>query len=370
MVVAEPGVVAVVRHPRLAAVEALIEQAIAERVFPGAVLAVVGPDGLLHLAAYGQISYGPDAPPAAVDTLYDLASLTKVVGTTTAVMRLVERGLLDLDRPVGADWPAFAVGERARIRLVHLLTHSAGLPPVFPGHFPVYFRGRTPSREEIYEEVVRLPLEYPPGTRTVYSDLGFLVLGRLLEALVGPLDIWFWREIFAPLGMVQTGFNPPRAWRARCAPTELCPWRGRLLIGEVHDECAFAMGGVAPHAGLFSVAADLARFARLFLNDGRLDGQPWLHPETIRLFTTRAGLVPGSSRALGWDTPSPTNAAGQRMSPRAFGHTGFTGTSLWVDPERGLAVILLSNRVHPCRQNTRIIAFRPRLHDAVFAALA
>ena len=188
--VAEPGVVAVVRHPRLGAVEALIEQAIAERVFPGAVLAVVGPDGLLHLAAYGQLSYGPDAPPAAVDTLYDLASLTKVVGTTTAVMRLVERGLLDLDRPVGADWPAFAVGERARIRLVHLLTHSAGLPPVFPGHFPVYFRGRTPSREEIYEEVARRPLEYPPGTRTVYSDLGFLVLppaggsGRAARPLV------------------------------------------------------------------------------------------------------------------------------------------------------------------------------------------
>jgi CubicO group peptidase (beta-lactamase class C family) len=228
-----------------------------------------------------------------------------------------------------------------------------------------------------------MDLDYPPGTRSIYSDLGIILLGRILERQGGAsLDEMARRRVFEPLGMGDTLYRPPVSLRPRIAPTERDPWRGRVLLGEVHDENAFALGGVAPHAGLFSTAGDLARFAQMLLSGGELEGRRLVSSQTVDLFTRRAG-VPGSTRALGWDTPSNGkdprssvpgdpgySSAGSFFSARSFGHTGFTGTSMWMDPERDLFVILLTNRVHPTRDNRRISRVRSRLADAVVGALA
>ena len=228
-----------------------------------------------------------------------------------------------------------------------------------------------------------MDLDYEPGSKMVYSDLGLILLGSILERLGGaPLEELARRRVFEPLGMKDTRYRPSVTLRPRIAPTERDPWRGRVLVGEVHDENAFALEGVAPHAGLFSTAGDLSRFAQALLNGGILDGQRVVSEATVDLFTRRAGQK-GSTRALGWDTPTDEtgqrsstprqpgySTAGSLFSPRSFGHTGFTGTSLWMDPERELFVILLTNRVHPTRENRAIGAIRPRVADAVVRALA
>jgi CubicO group peptidase (beta-lactamase class C family) len=216
-----------------------------------------------------------------------------------------------------------------------------------------------------------MPLDYAPRSKTVYSDLGILLLGEVLERVTGKgLEDLANEEVLGPLGMSDTRYRPPASLRSRIAPTEVDPWRGRLVHGEVHDENAFGLGGVAPHAGLFSTARDLAAFAQMMLNGGAFGGHRLLKPETIALFTRRADRVPGSSRALGWDTPSPPSSAGALFSASSYGHTGFTGTSLWIDPERELFAILLTNRVHPTRENPKITELRPAFHDAVMEAIA
>jgi CubicO group peptidase (beta-lactamase class C family) len=354
-----------------------VAAAVEARAFPGAVLTVGRRDSLVHLRAFGRLSYDPDAAEVRPDTLYDLASLTKVIATTTVAMILVDEGRLELEARVASFFPGFHGGAKDRVTLRQLLSHSGGLQ----WWAPLYRELK--GKPAFVERIVAMDLAYEPGTKSVYSDLGIILLGDVLERLAGaPIDEVARRRLFEPLGMRDARFLPPPSLLPRIAPTEDDPWRGRVVRGEVHDENAFALGGVAPHAGLFGTAPDLARFARMLLAEGALEGRRIVSRATLQLFTTRAG-VPASSRALGWDTPTdetgrrssiPTepgySSAGSLLSARSFGHTGFTGTSMWMDPERDLFVILLTNRVHPTRENNAIRAVRAQVADAVARALA
>ncbi len=360
----------------LGAVDAVVRDAVAARAFPGAVLAIGRRGTLAHLRAFGKLGYDADAAAVAPDTIYDLASLTKVIVTTTLAMQLVDEGRLDLDARVSEFLPAFTGGGKEKVTLRQLLTHSGGLV----WWAPLY--KDTKGKAAYVERIVGMDLAYPPGTKAVYSDLGLILLGDVVERLGGKALADLARErVTGPLGMSDTLYQPPAALVPRIAPTENDPWRGRVLRGEVHDENAFALGGVAPHAGLFGSAPDLARFATMLLDEGRGPGRRLVSRATVELFTERAG-VPLASRALGWDTPANETgvrsstpgehgytAAGSLLSARSFGHTGFTGTSMWMDPERELYVILLTNRVHPTRENRAILAVRAQVCDAAVRAL-
>jgi len=297
-----------------------------------------------------------------------MASLTKVIATTTACMLLYEKGRLNLDTPVQKYFPGFAGPDKEKVTLRHLLTHSSGLP----AYKKYFLENKSPA--EIIAAIQQEDLTYAPGTQTVYSDLGIILLGKIIEGITQrKLDEFCREEIFRPLQMTHTRFRPPQKWWDKIPPTEIETWpaggRGTFVHGVVHDENAYALGGVSAHAGLFSSASDLALFLHMLLHGGRAGTTQFLHPETIAMFTARQNLPPGSSRALGWDTADGKNSAGKSMSASAFGHTGFTGTSLWADPEHHVFVILLSNRVHPTRENKRILTFRAQLHDAIMRAL-
>ena len=325
-----------------------------DSAFPGAVIAVGRHDRLLLLEPLGH--YGvEDARPVTSETIYDMASLTKVVGLTTAAMMLVSAGTLDLNAPVHRYVPAFQGAGKERVTIRHLLTHSSGLP----AWRPLYREAAT--REEALTLVDTTPLLRQPGDTFVYSDLGAIVLTQAVEAVVGErLDRFLEARLFAPLGMRSTRYLPPESWRSRIAPTENdSSFRHRVLRGEVHDENAARLGGVSGHAGLFSSAGDLAVFAQWLLE----------RPSLVLEFTRRQDLPPGSSRALGWDTPSQNSSAGTKLSAAAFGHTGFTGTSIWIDPDQDLFIILLTNRVNPTRANTKILQVRRRVADLVVDAL-
>lgn len=344
---------------RFQEVDRLLEGYRQRGAFPGGVLAVGYQGSLVHLHPFGRLTYDADAPPVTAGTLYDLASLTKVIATTTMAMILVDEGKLDLDRPVRDFLPDFHGPGKDAVTVRHLLTHSSGLPAVAPLYKEIQ------GKKAYLQHIQAMDLEYPPGSRSVYSDLGIILLGEILEQTAGQSLETFVRErVLDPLGMRDTMFRPPAKLRPRVAPTEFDPWRGRLIQGEVHDENTFALGGIAPHAGLFGTAPDLARFAQMLLT-----GQRIVSRKTIDLFTHRAG-IPNSDRALGWDTKSAEgSSAGTLFSRRSFGHTGFTGTSIWMDPERNLFVILLTNRVHPTRENNLIREVRPAVADAVVRAL-
>jgi CubicO group peptidase (beta-lactamase class C family) len=360
----------------LEAVDAVVRRALAAAAFPGGVLAIGRGGELAHLRAFGRLSYDEGAAAVEPDTIYDLASLTKVVVTTTLAMMLVDEGKLDLDARVRDFHPGFAGGAKDRVTLRQLLTHSGGLL----WWAPLY--KELQGKAAYLQRIVAMDLDYEPGTKAVYSDLGLILLGDVVERLGGaPLAELARERVSGPLGMRDTLFRPPADLVPRVAPTENDPWRGRVLRGEVHDENAFALGGVAPHAGLFGTAPDLARFAAMLLDEGRFSGRRLVSRATIELFTERAG-VPLASRALGWDTPANETgersstpgapgytSAGTLLSPRSFGHTGFTGTSIWIDPERELYVILLTNRVHPTRENNKIRAVRAEVADAAVRAL-
>jgi CubicO group peptidase (beta-lactamase class C family) len=303
--------------------------------------------------------------------VYDLASLTKVLATTTAAMLLWQRGRLPLDLPVVELLPEFATSDphdvrRPRITVRMLLDHSSGLP----GYVRLF--DRVSGRQAMVEACLHQPLTANPGTRAEYSDVGFMLLGHLLEQISGePLHVFCAREIFAPLGMRSTGFCPPPHQRHKIPPTEDDhTFRHRVIQGEVHDENASVMGGVAGHAGLFSDAVDPLRLAACLLGDGRTaEGTRLFAAETLSLFSQRAEQPPCTSRALGWDTPSSPSSSGSVFSSRSIGHLGFTGTSLWIDLEAGVAVTLLTNRTWPDRSNQGIRALRPRFHDAVRDAI-
>lgn len=356
------------QEARFARAFTLIREAIQGHTFPAAALAVTYRGLLVALQGFGHFTYESNSPAIHADTIFDLASVTKIVATTAMAMLLYERGLLHLDTKVAHSLPEFVSlappsqqRERAVVTMRVLLAHSSGLPAY------VKLFQSAKSREELVRAVTTTPLVATPGAKADYSDIGFMIVGEILARLAGdPLDAFVQQEVFSPLGMTQTCFNPPASSRSQIPPTEDDRvFRHRIIQGEVNDENAFAMAGVSGHAGLFAPAIDVARFAECMLHGGA----PILRPATIELFTRREASPPGTSRALGWDTPSPPSSSGKHFSPRSFGHLGYTGTSLWIDPERQLSITLLTNRTWPDRSSQQIKVVRPLIHDAIFEAL-
>jgi CubicO group peptidase (beta-lactamase class C family) len=338
---------------------AAIEAGIRERRYPAAVVEAGSSSGVTFQHATGRLTYDEAAPSVTAETVFDLASLTKVITTTSLVMRLVERGALALSDKVARRSRFWAGNDRALVTIRDLLEHCAGLTAWLP-----YYRDLA-TRAEFEAAIGQGALEYAPWTQSLYSDLGFMLLGFVVEdAGRAPLDV----QVSDFLEDIPIRYRPPVEWHARTAPTEVDTWRGRTLVGEVHDENAWALGGIAGHAGLFGTAAAVGAFARLVLSTF---GRPTRlgTPDTLARFVTRS-TVPVSSRALGWDTMLPTSSCGTRMSPRAIGHTGFTGTSLWIDPASNRYVVFLTNRVHPSREGPPFSPVRARVHDAIADALA
>ena len=370
------------QRERFAAAYSILEAAVADRAFPGAAFGVLLDGEILALDGIGRFTYDPESPAVTPMTVYDLASVTKIFATTAAAMLLYQRGRLDLDQLLGDVLPGFVVGnpcppgshhERCRVTLRHLLAHTSGLPAyarLFEMHFTPY---------NLLEACLFMPLEAPPGTRAEYSDIGFILLGKALEVIAREsLDTFCAREIFAPLALTSTRYRPPSAWREFVAPTvDDQTFRGRIIQGEVHDENCFVLGGVSGHAGLFSNALDVLMYASHILRSNadpalwRASQQEHLFtPSTVQLFASRQDPPANSSRALGWDTPSGESSSGRHFGPRSIGHLGYTGTSLWIDLERNLAITLLTNRTWPDRSTQAIRAIRPAFHDALASALS
>lgn len=341
----------------------VLNQAVVHRSFPGASVAIAHRKQMVALKALGRFTHEAGAPEVTTASIFDLASVSKVVATTTMAMILYERGLLDLEMAVSAVIPEFAAGDarRREVTLHMLLAHSSGLP----GYEKLFLRAE--DRGELLAAVFATPLAADPGTKAEYSDLGFIALGVALERIADEtLDRFCQREIFGPLGMTHTTFNPRPALRSSIPPTmQDRSFRHRVVQGEVHDENASVLGGVAGHAGLFATAQDLATFAQAMLEGG----SPILRPDTIAVFTRREREPRRTSRALGWDTPSFPSQSGKHFSPSSFGHLGYTGTSLWIDPKRQLSVTLLTNRTWPDGTNDSIKQVRPAFHDAVLEAV-
>jgi len=364
---------------KFAAVYCVLNDAIAARAFPGCAFGVLSQGEVVLHDALGHFTYDEGAPAVTPDTIHDVASLTKVVATTSAAMLLYQRGLLDLETPLGELLPGFVVGrapggQARHVTLRHLLAHNSGLP----GYVEFFRTVATPAA--LFRACLELPLEAEPGTRVEYSDPGFILLGKALEVRTCEyLATWVRREVFEPLGLAATGFCPPLAARESIPPTEEdTTFRHRRIQGEVQDEHAFLLKGAAGHAGLFSNVGDLLRFAREILAAGSPDSAsldssgpeaPRLfEAKTVEIFAERQGPE-GSSRALGWDTPSPDSTSGRHFSPHSIGHLGFSGCSLWIDLEARIAVAFLSNRTWPDRKSRLIRQVWPAFHDAIREAL-
>lgn len=362
-------------------IQAALQAAVDDGTFPGVVLAVRLRGMVVYEGAAGRLSQQNPGEAVTIHTCYDLASLTKVLATTTALLLLMQRGKLTLEDRVDQILNELQGSAAGVASLRQLLTHSAGLP----GWRPYYerlallevtrsgFPGRVAAREAVLGYIAQEELVYAQGSRSLYSDLGFMLLGWVVERLTGEsLDQFCNNQIYRPLEAQPLAYIPrglhatPAAVleTTAIAPTEDDPWRGRLLCGEVHDENAFALGGVAGHAGLFGSARAVLAVAKAWM-EGRRGKAGLLHPDLVTLFTTRQQGVPNASWALGWDTPSAPSSSGTHFTSDSFGHLGYTGTSLWMDPVKELEVVMLSNRVHPTRRNERIKTFRPLIHDLI-----
>jgi serine-type D-Ala-D-Ala carboxypeptidase len=344
---------------RLATIDHVVTRGISAGGYPGAAVVVGRRGAAVFERGYGRLSWEKSSAAVRADrTIYDLASLTKVVGTTTAIMVLYDEGKIHLDDPVSQYIPEFSGGVKDLVTIRMLLEHRSGLP----AGRDLWRIASTPA--EARQAVIETPLVCQPGACYEYSDLGADMLGFVVEAASGePLDKFLQERVFGPLGMTDTFFRPADSVRARVAPTEVAPPRGYPLQGEVHDENAYALGGVAGHAGLFSTAADLSVFAQMMLNGGEYDGTRIVADSTVALFTKRAA----GTRALGWDTCGGSGSCGKYLGEDAYGHTGFTGTSLWIDTDRDMFVVLLTNRVHEARAKrpAKVIAdVRADLADA------
>jgi CubicO group peptidase (beta-lactamase class C family) len=364
---------------KLKRVDRVVQRAVDKGEIPGAVVLAEMGEHLRYEGVFGSARLTPERQETQTDTIYDVASLTKVLATTSAAMLLVAEQKLALDQAVADVLPEFAAQGKEKVTVRHLLTHSSGLRPWRAYYEDLreweYRKGEpllaTPEgQKSIIRRIVQSVLLHEPGEASIYGDLGFIVLGHLIEKVSGEsLDSLCERTLFGPLGMTDTRFHPlPYAGDvSRCAATELCSWRERVLVGEVHDGNAWAMGGVAGHAGLFSTASNILRFAEELLAAER--GESELFPvETVQEFFRRQEFPSGSGWALGWDTPTPgQSTSGQYFSERSVGHTGFTGTSLWIDLETGLIVVLLSNRLHVVAKRSRF-ALRPLVHDLIVEA--
>lgn len=359
------------QRSRFSTARTVLTDAIAAQSFPGAAYGVLLNGRVIALDAVGQFTYETDSPEVLPGTVFDLASVTKILATTSMAMLLQQRGLLDLDTRVGDVLPGFVVGHtpgdgKEQVTLRMLLAHSSGLPGyarLYQTHSDAY---------SLLRACLQLPLEAAPMQRAEYSDIGFILLGKALEVVSQEsLGHYCWREIFAPLGLADTGFCPPQECRHLIPPTAIDTFfRHRTLQGEVQDEHTFILGGCSGHAGLFSNVPDLLTFAGAILSaSATSDQSPLFEPETIELFAARQTAPPGTSRALGWDTPSNPSSSGSHFGTRSIGHLGYAGTSLWMDRDRGLAVVLLTNRTWPDRSNDSIRQVRPAFHDAIQAAL-
>jgi CubicO group peptidase (beta-lactamase class C family) len=342
-----------------------LDSAVAAGAAPGAVLGI-SRAGVRFVYGTGQLGADQPVRPGE-ETVYDLASLTKVVALVPAAMLAVEEDRLELDAPVEQYLPNFSGGDKSRVTVRMLLAHAGGLPAWLP-----LFR-EAHSRAAAFALADSTPLESSPGGAAGYSDLGAIVLTQIIEAVYRErLDSLLERRVYGPLGMRSTGYLPPQELRDRIAPTELDPWRGRVLQGEVHDENAAVMDGVSGHAGLFSSAGDLLTYGEWLVQEwyGAGAAVPQVRRSIVHEFARRQNLAAGSSRALGWDTPSgEESSAGHLLSRDSFGHTGFTGTSLWIDPQRRLVIVLLSNRVNPTRSNPRWSPVRGAIADLVITTL-
>jgi CubicO group peptidase (beta-lactamase class C family) len=338
----------------------ILDRALRDSAFPGAIAVVGTRSRVIGQYAVGHLDWAASLAPNE-HTLWDLASLTKVIGLTSGVMQLVSQGRIDLNAPVQKYLPAWTGPNKSRVTIRHLLTHTSGLP-AFKAYDEV-----THDPDSLAKLMVATQLDTLPGAKMVYSDIGAYMMGRVLEKVSGQtLDAYLAEHVFAPAGMQETIYKPSASLMARIAPTEIDPRRGGLVRGKVHDERAYYLGGVSAHAGLFSTAHDLTRFAQMYLNGGVSDGVRILPQREITEFTATKQVA---DRAIGWQKPDGTNSAGHRMSPQAFGHTGFTGTSIWMDPTHDVFVLLLTNRVNPTRANTKIGRVRVALADAVMSAL-
>jgi CubicO group peptidase (beta-lactamase class C family) len=361
------------RGARFAGAEQVLREAIAAQAFPGCAWGVFAGGSVAAQGAMGRFTYDAGSQPVTPETIYDIASITKVAATTAAAMLLYQRGLLDLETPVAELLPGFVIGRppasfARHVRLRHLLAHNSGLP----AHVEFFRTHSTPAG--LLRACLELPLETPPGARAAYSDPGFILLGKAIEVILGePLVRWVQREILLPLEMTSSVFCPPLAARAFIPPTEEdSTLRFRVIQGEVQDENAYVLNGAAGHAGLFSNVPDLLRFAEEMLAAVEAPGishpARLFHKGTLELFATRQEPE-GSSRALGWDTPSDESTSGRHFSARSIGHLGFSGCSLWIDLAAGIAIVLLTNRTWPDRNNRAIRQVWPAFHDALREAL-
>jgi CubicO group peptidase (beta-lactamase class C family) len=347
------------------AVDSLMQSAVADSVFPGSVLLIGHQKRVVYHKPFGRFRYDTSAVEMSTQTIFDLASVSKVIGTTSAAMLLYERGELDLDKLVANYLPRFVYNGKEDITIRHLLTHNSGLP-AFKRYYEFYN-----SEYEVVYDIMHTSLIFEPGTDYKYSDIGMITLQLVIEKITGqPLDEFLRINLFDRLGLQRTLYNPPPELWYYCAPTEVDKyWRYTTVKGKVHDENAWLLGGVAGHAGLFSTAEDLSKIMFLYFNDGYYQEEQIFSKETLDQWTNRQ--TEHGDRGYGWGVKSSEgySSGGSKFSMNSFGHTGFTGTSIWADKEKDLFVILLTNRVHPTRENRKIIQFRPLLHDAVIDAV-
>ncbi len=355
---------------RFELVDKVVNDAIKDSAFPGAVVLIAQDSAIIYEKAYGHFTYDPNSTPVSWNTMYDLASVSKVISTTTATMMCYDRGLIKLDDPVAKYLPAFGKNGKEKVTIRNLLLHDSGLRPDITRPFS-YFDTVQNKPQAVMNEIFNDTLVYPTGSKMVYSDLNMILMGKIIEKVTGKtLDKFAEQNIFKPLAMYSTMYNPPASLKYRIAPTEYdSTWRHKQIWGEVHDETSSLLGGVAGHAGLFSTAGDMARLLQMLLQKGNYEGKQFIKPSTVELFTKRQSDL--STRALGWDTKSLKgySSAGHLFSNLSYGHTGFTGTSVWTDPTRDLFVVFLTNRVYPTRKDLKILWVRPKLHDAVIESL-
>lgn len=342
-------------------VRRILDRALRDSAFPGAIAVVGRRNGVIAEYAVGHLDWAPGSPAVDAHTLWDMASLTKVVGMTSGLMQLVAAKRIDLDAPVQRYLPDWKGPNKERVLVRQLSTHTSGLP-AFKAYDQI-----THDPDSLAKLMFATPLDTTPGAKMVYSDIGAYLLGRIVEQVSGQsLDLYLHDHVFEPAGMHESMFRPPFALFPRIAPTEYdSTQRHRLVRGMVHDERAYYLGGVSAHAGLFSSASDMTRFAHMMMSGGTIDGRNVIPAATIAQFTKRQV----ADRALGWQKPDGSNSAGHKMSEEAFGHTGFTGTSIWMDPKNDVFVLLLTNRVNPTRNNGKIGRVRTQLADAVMTEI-
>jgi CubicO group peptidase (beta-lactamase class C family) len=345
-------------------VEKIINDAISRQAFPGAVILVWKDGESIFEKTFGNFTYEQNSAQVKLSTIYDLASLTKVLATTTAAMICIDKKLFNLDDKVSQYILSFASNGKENVTIKNLLLHNSGLPA-----WKRYYN-KSITEDEILEDIYNSEIEFKPGAKTLYSDLGMIVLAKVIEKTANKsFDEFCKKEIFIPLKMINTYFNPPDSVKERIPPTEMDNyWRMKLIKGEVHDENSSLLGGTAGHAGLFSTASDIAKLLKVIMNKGKVNRNQFIKIETLEQFTVDYNSK--NKRLLGWDLKSiKGSSAGEKFSRESFGHTGFTGTSIWVDPSRNLFVVFLTNRVYPSRENKKILQVRPKLHDAVIDAI-